>query len=153
MGQPLKKKPWLLRKTVLPQHTDHAGIMWHGSYLNWLEESRINALSQAGLSYSNISENGYEMPVVEVSIKYQSSLNHGDEVILKSWLLDSEGARLPWKTVFIKECGKPSAEAIVHLVTLKRIDSGLRIVRRFPDEISKALENLRQGPTKDSLDI
>ena len=24
-------KQWKLTKTVLPQHTDHAGLMWHGS--------------------------------------------------------------------------------------------------------------------------
>ena len=37
---------WRLIKTVLPQHTDHAGVMWHGSYLNFLEEGRIDALDK-----------------------------------------------------------------------------------------------------------
>ena len=27
--------PWKLSKLVLPQHTDHAGVMWHGTYVNW----------------------------------------------------------------------------------------------------------------------
>ena len=65
--------PWVLKKIVLPQHTDHAGVMWHGSYLNWLEEARVDALAKVGLSYSNLSQNGYEMPVVELNIKYIKS--------------------------------------------------------------------------------
>ena len=39
-----------MKKIVLPQHADHAGVMWHGKYFNWLEESRINALSEVGIS-------------------------------------------------------------------------------------------------------
>ena len=34
---------WLLERRVLPQHTDHAGVMWHGAYLAWLEEARVEA--------------------------------------------------------------------------------------------------------------
>ena len=26
-----------LTKRVLPQHTDYAGVMWHGAYVQWLE--------------------------------------------------------------------------------------------------------------------
>jgi hypothetical protein len=25
--------PWCWRKRVLPQHTDHGGVMWHGAYV------------------------------------------------------------------------------------------------------------------------
>ena len=40
----MNSKPvWKIEKIVLPQDADHAGVMWHGKYFNWLEESRINA--------------------------------------------------------------------------------------------------------------
>ena len=48
----MNSKPiWKIEKIVLPQHADHAGVMWHGTYFNWLEESRINALLEVGISY------------------------------------------------------------------------------------------------------
>ena len=48
----MNSKPvWKLEKIVLHQHADHAGVMWHGTYFNWLEESRINALLEVGISY------------------------------------------------------------------------------------------------------
>ena len=64
---------WKLIKTVLPQHTDHAGVMWHGSYLNFLEEGRIDALEKVGLSYSKLSKKGFEIPVVSMQIRYKLS--------------------------------------------------------------------------------
>ncbi len=138
--------PWVLRKIVLPQHTDHAGVMWHGAYLHWLEEARVDALSKVGISYADISEIGYEMPVVNLNIKYINALKHGDEVILKSWLLDNIGAKFPWKTTFSKDNGKTSAEAIVSLVLLQRVEAGTRLLRKSPEHISKALNRLREGP-------
>ena len=42
----------------LPQHTDHAGVMWHGVYVAWLEEARVEALSAAGLSYAVMAGEG-----------------------------------------------------------------------------------------------
>ena len=43
--------PWRLDKRVLPQHTDHGGVMWHGAYVGWLEEARVEALAAVGLPY------------------------------------------------------------------------------------------------------
>ena len=74
--------------------------MWHGSYLNWLEEARVAALSQAGISYGDLSSQGYEMPVVSLRMDYKTALFHGDEVLLKSWIMPKKGPRWPWKTIF-----------------------------------------------------
>ncbi len=55
--------PWRVQKRVLPQHTDHAGVMWHGAYVAWLEEARVEALVAAGLTYADMTALGVEMPV------------------------------------------------------------------------------------------
>ena len=58
----MKFKPvWKTNKIVLPQHSDHAGVMWHGNYFNWLEESRINALSEVDVNYFELTKNGFEL--------------------------------------------------------------------------------------------
>ena len=51
-----EKKIWKINKTVLPQDSDHVGVMWHGTYFNWLEEGRINALSNVGIDYFDLSK-------------------------------------------------------------------------------------------------
>ena len=63
------KKIWKINKIVLPQHSDHAGVMWHGTYFNWLEEGRVNALSLAGVNYFDLIKEGFELPLIIVSRK------------------------------------------------------------------------------------
>ncbi|AAP99404.1 MULTISPECIES: acyl-CoA thioesterase [Prochlorococcus] len=141
-------KPWVLRKTVLPQNADHAGVMWHGSYLMWLEEARINALSKVGLAYSDLSNQGFEMPVVDLQIKYMRSLLHGEEVLLKSWIFQGKGPRWRWKTDFFNNSGEIAALANVDLVLIQRDNSGDRLLREGPEQLSKALRDLQRGPSK-----
>ncbi len=136
---------WLLNKTVLPQDTDHAGVMWHGTYLNWLEEARIDALSKVGLAYADLSASGYEMPVVELKIKYMSPLHHGNKVLLRSFAFTQKGAKFPWKTIFFKDDGIPAAEAIVYLVLVKQFQSDFRLLRKSPDHLSNAFSKLING--------
>ena len=78
------KKEWKSTKTVLPQHTDHAGVMWHGCYFNFLEEARIDALNKVGNSYSDLSKLGFEIPVTSAQIKYKISFVHGEKILLIS---------------------------------------------------------------------
>ena len=137
---------WMLKKKVLPQHTDHAGVMWHGAYLDWLEEARIDSLFQVGISYADLSLEGYEMPVVDLRIKYLRALKHGENVVLKSRLLPRKGVKSQWQTLFLKENGEWAAEALVVLVLVERVKSDVRVLRKTPDHIAKAFSDIEKGP-------
>ena len=78
------KTVWQINKTVLPQHTDYAGVMWHGTYFNWLEEGRIDALTKAGLNYFDLTKKGFELPLINASIKYILPLCLGDNITIES---------------------------------------------------------------------
>jgi acyl-CoA thioester hydrolase len=142
---------WLLRRRVLPQHTDHAGVMWHGAYLAWLEEARVEALAAVGLVYSDLSARGLELPVVSLSIDYRQALLHGDAVELRSAVLPRRGVKLPWLSRFHGPTGVVAAEARVELVLVDRglglgsAAPGRRLLRRWPDELAAALAALGRG--------
>ena len=81
----MNSKPvWKIEKIVLPQHADHAGVMWHGTYFNWLEESRINALLAVGISYFELNKKGFDLPLINTSIKYKSPLFLGEKITIES---------------------------------------------------------------------
>ena len=81
----MNSKPvWKIEKIVLPQHADHAGVMWHGKYFNWLEESRINALAEVGISYFELNKKGFDLPLVNTSIKYKYPLFLGEKITIES---------------------------------------------------------------------
>ena len=147
MNEVKEDVPWLLRKVVLPQNTDHAGVMWHGSYFLWLEEARISALLGVGLAYKDLSDEGFEMPVVNLTIRYMLPLLHGESVVLQSWISKGKGARWQWKTKFVKDSNEIAALANVDLVLIEKEDSGNRLLRSGPAYISKALVELQKGPS------
>jgi len=145
---------WLLRRRVLPQHTDHAGVMWHGAYLAWLEEARVEALAEAGLAYSELSAQGLELPVVSLAINYRRALLHGDAVELRSAVQPRQGLKLPWCSRFYGPSGELAASARVELVLVHRpareagdgASGAGRALRRWPADLALAIERLQRGP-------
>jgi acyl-CoA thioester hydrolase len=149
MQQPTSAE-WSLRRRVLPQHTDHAGVMWHGTYVAWLEEARVEALAGADLAYRDVAARGLELPVVRLRIDYRRELKHGDEVQLISQVLPRRGVRLPWRSRFITVEGELAAEALVELVLVRRAGIGgePRILRRLPEDLDRAISRLVGGPPR-----
>ena len=138
-------RPWRIRKRVLPQHTDHAGVVWHGTHIAWLEEARVEALVAAGLSYSAMTELGVEMPVVSLRIDYRRSLKHGDLVDLESVCGDQSGVRWPWSSRLL--CGDDLiAEAEVELVMIAMDGDERRVLRRPPGPLHEVMNRLLAGP-------
>jgi len=139
-------KEWQLTKIVLPQHTDHAGVMWHGSYFNLLEEMRIDALNKVGISYSELSKEGYEIPVISAQIQYKIPFFHGEKVLLASKFKREKKIRLNCKTLFLKLNGDIGAEAIIGLVLVRKENDSIKLVREVPVPIENIFLLLEDGP-------
>ena len=137
-------KPWELNKKVLPQHTDHAGVVWHGTYLNWLEESRIDSIGKAGIRYIELLNRGFEMPVYKIEIKYLMPIMIGDEIIIKSYFITNQGPRIKVNSTLTNLMNKIHAEASVDIVLINK--ETFKVVRKMPDFLKKYLNNLRKGP-------
>ena len=145
MNEFKNKKKWKLTKTVLPQHTDHAGVMWHGSYFDFLEEGRINALNKVGIIYSDLSNKGYEIPVISAHIKYKISFRHGETLLLTSQFKLVNKIRLHCKTLFLKVNGSIGAEALLELVIIRKKNDSIKLVRELPVEVEKSFLLLEEG--------
>ena len=128
---------WTLTKRVLPQHTDYAGVMWHGAYVQWLEEARVEALQAAGLSYAAMTAMGVDMPVVSLQLDYRLPLRHGDEVSVESRCSGRQGVRWPWASRFVCR-DNVVAEATVNLVMVREG----RVLRRVPSELKEVMDQL-----------
>ena len=56
--------------TVRYAETDMMGIVYHANYLPWFEVGRTTLLKEIGVPYRKLEEEGYRLPVLEVSAKY-----------------------------------------------------------------------------------
>ncbi len=140
----LKKLPWQIKKTILPQHTDHAGVMWHGSYVNLLEESRIKALDQSGVHYFDLLNKNFELPVKSLTLKYIKPIHINEEIIINSYFEISRSPRVVIHSEFINKNNIVCTEAEINLVLI--VKDNLSIVRNRPKFLEKAFERLSEGP-------
>ena len=134
------KSIWKINKTVLPQHSDHAGVMWHGTYFNWLEEARINALSKVGIEYFDLTKKGFELPLIDASIKYIFPLNIGDNITIETIFDIGKSPKIKIQSKFINKSRKVMTSSEVSLVLVNK--NNFSIIKRRPDFLSKAFSLL-----------
>ena len=137
----MNSKPiWKIEKIVLPQHTDHAGVMWHGSYFNWLEESRINALLEVGVSYFELTKKGLDLPLINTTIKYKSPLFLGEKIIIESEFNIDKSPRINIISKFLNKKNQTLTIAEVNLVLINNLN--FSIIRKRPEFLSEAFTQL-----------
>lgn len=106
---------------VHPHHTDYAGIVWHGTYLTWMEEARVECLRSIGIEFADLVALGCDLPVVELSIRYHRSVQLGMAVVVKARMIDVTGVRINWDYAIVSTDGQQLfVTAKVTLVALDR---------------------------------
>lgn len=74
--------------------TDRMGITHHSHYFSWMEAARTELLRQGGLSYRNLEDRGYALPVREAYCRYRKGLQYDEIVIVQAEFIEIGGARL-----------------------------------------------------------
>ncbi|NEQ73517.1 MAG: acyl-CoA thioesterase [Okeania sp. SIO2D1] len=126
---------------VHPHHTDYAGVVWHGTYISWMEEARVESLRSIGIEYAELVNLGCDLPVVELSVRYHKAVKLGMVVAVRTRMTNTEGVRLDWDYQIQSLDGKELyVTARVILVTVDR-EKG-KIMRRLPPKVEAALTKL-----------
>ena len=123
---------------VQPHHTDYAGIVWHGAYVNWMEEARVECLRSHGVNFSDLVELGCDLPVVELSIRYRRSLKMGMDALISTRMQGRDGVRLNW--VYNIQSLNRKELYVTAVVTLVPVDRARgKIMRQLPPVLEQAL--------------
>jgi len=126
---------------VQPHHTDYAGIVWHGSYVTWLEEARVECLRSIGIEFADLVALGCDLPVVELSIRYHRPIQLGMSAVVKTRMMDVSGVRINWDyKIQSPDEQELYVTAQVTLVAVDR-DKG-KIMRQLPPTMEEALARL-----------
>ncbi len=124
-----------------PHHTDYAGVVWHGTYLSWMEEARVECLQSIGVDFANLVALGCDLPVVEMSLRYHRPIRLGMSALVKTRMEEIDGVRINWDY----NIQSPDGEEIyltgkVTLVVVDR-EKG-KIMRQIPPSMRDALIKL-----------
>lgn len=124
-----------------PHHTDYAGIVWHGTYLSWMEEARVECLRSMGVEYADLVALGCDMPVIDLSIRYHQQIRMGMAAIVRTRLANFEKVRINWDYQIQSPDGQELyATARVTLVAVDR-EKG-KIMRQLPPGVKAVLNKL-----------
>lgn len=74
--------------------TDKMGIVHHSNYIRWMEEARIDFLSQIGWDLKRLEDMGVVSPVTAVDCKYMCSTRFPEVISISVWVQEFKGVRL-----------------------------------------------------------
>jgi acyl-CoA thioester hydrolase len=124
-----------------PHQTDYAGIVWHGTYLTWMEEARVECLRSIGIEFADLVALGCDLPVVELSLRYHQSIRMGMSAIVKTRMTEMTGVRINWQYQIVSSDGQELyVTGLVTLVALDR-EKG-KVLRQLPPTVKAALVKL-----------
>ncbi|MDF5733083.1 MAG: thioesterase family protein [Rhizonema sp. PD38] len=126
---------------VQPHHTDYTGVVWHGSYIAWLEEARVECLHSIGIAFVDLVALGCDLPVIEMSLRYHRAIHLGMAAVVKTRLIEVSGVRIIWD--YIIESPDQQELYVTAKVTLVAVDRAKgRIMRQLPPDFKDALAKL-----------
>jgi len=82
---------------------DSMGVVWHGSFVKYLEDGRELFGVEHGLSYLGVASRGYFIPIVDMSINYKQSAKYGDKLLIKTEFVNSDAAKIIFSYTIFRE--------------------------------------------------
>lgn len=134
----------IFEQKVFYSDTDAYGVVWHGSYLRWLEMGRVGLCEMMGHNLIDLSEKNIVLPVANLNIKYKMSAKLEDEMIIETGISEFKGFSVTFKQVIkSKKTFKPYVEAECVVVA---IDNNGKLYRRMPEVLAKSFNEVLKCP-------
>ena len=129
----------IFEQKVYFSDTDNYGVVWHGSYLRWMEMGRIEFCTQLGYTLKGLENIDILLPVSSINIKYKASAKLEDIVVIETEVSEFRGLTATFKqTIKSKETGKIFITADVVIVAVHQDGS---LYRKIPEPLYSLFEN------------
>lgn len=129
--------------------TDAYGVVWHGSYLRWLEMGRVELCEMMGYTIPELQEKNIVLPVVNINVRYKSSAKVNDILIVETTIQKYNSLSVTFsQKISEKNTGKTFIEAIVDIVA---IDNNGKLYRKMPQLLLDAFEKAMEGDKEYAL--
>lgn len=129
----------IFEQQVFYSDTDAYGVVWHGSYLRWLEMGRVLYCEQLGLDLISLKENDIVIPVTNLNVRYKASAKLNDKLIIKTKVSKITPLSMTFEQIITNaSTNQTYIQAYVDVVVIN--NSG-KLYRRLPDVLKTAFEN------------
>lgn len=134
--------PHVLRLRVRYGETDQMGVVHHGNYALYVEESRTALMRDRGCSYAELERRGIGLPVRKLEARYRTPALYEDELTV-STTVGKLGAA---SVTFESEIVRPADGARIATVSVELACIDLANRSRGPIPLPEDLRGLLSGP-------
>lgn len=122
------------KQKVFYSDTDAYGVVWHGSYLRWLEMGRMGLCDMAGYTLTKLCNADITLPVVELNVRYKSPAKLEEELLIVTELKEYSKISMTFgQKIFDAKTQKLHIDALVKVVATHNDGS---IYRKYPEELT-----------------
>lgn len=119
--------------TVQYYETDKMGITHHSNYIRWMEEARVDFLSQIGWDFAKLEDMGIVSPVLGVTCDYKLPTKFSEKISIEVSVKEFKGVKL-----FLDYVMKNADDKIVSVGTtshafLNKEGRPIRMKQEFPE--------------------
>lgn len=137
---------------VIYADTDRMGVVYHGTYLRYLEHARVEFIRSLGFAYADLERRGVGLPVTDLSVSYLSPAIYDDIVTVEVGLLKLSWARLYFAYRLSVQPGDrheftgPEPLELLHAQTLHGcLDMQAKRATRLPEDVYEMIEAYRDA--------
>lgn len=128
----------IFEQIVYYADTDAYGVAWHGTYLRWMEQARVEFCREIGLDLVELKKYDVILPVTNINIRYKSSAKLDDVLVIETVISKLSPITVTFSQVIKnKHSGQVYTIAEIEVVA---VNSEGRIYRRMPEILKTACE-------------
>lgn len=125
---------------VFYSDTDAYGVVWHGSYLRWLEMGRVFFCEQMGLSLTELKEQDIVIPVTGLNVRYKASAKLDSKLRITTEIKSISPLSITFnQTILDAETDKTYIQAEIVVVA---VNQDGKLYRRLPDVLKNKFKSL-----------
>lgn len=126
---------------VFYSDTDAYGVVWHGSYLRWLEMGRVELCEKAGYSLTKLFDDDVTLPVAELNVRYKSPAKLEENLLIETSLIEATRISMTFgQKIFNVENKKLHIDAKVKVVATH--NNG-ELYRNLPQDLVDFIEKVK----------
>ena len=125
------------QQRVYYSDTDAYGVVWHGSYLRWMEAARVEFCSELGIDLVELARNDITIPVTNINIRYKSPAKLDEKVTIETFI-----SKMSLLSVTFTQIIKDALTEQVHTtaeVDVVAVNNNGKLYRRLPEELKTKL--------------
>ena len=134
----------IFEQKVFYADTDAYGVVWHGTYLRWLEQGRVFLCEKMGHNLTDLTNQDILLPVTNINVRYKASARLNDDAIIETCIDKFNPLSVTFRqTIKSKDTDKLFIEAFIDVVAIHQDG---KLYRRMPDVLKQSFERAVQCP-------